>query len=136
VAADQTRRYGIVEPDPTLPSSDGGRIIPLRGLVEKPEPADAPSNLAIVGRYVLSPKIFETLERTQHGAGGEIQLTDAIQALAAEQPVVGYKFSGTRYDVGAPEGWLRANLDLALEHPTYGTNLRAALATHIRDGEK
>jgi len=79
VAADQTRRYGIVEPDPTLPSSDGGRIIPLRGLVEKPEPADAPSNLAIVGRYVLSPKIFETLERTQHGAGGEIQLTDAIQ---------------------------------------------------------
>ena len=136
VAADQTRRYGIVEPDPTLPSSDGGRIIPLRGLVEKPEPADAPSNLAIVGRYVLSPKIFETLERTQHGAGGEIQLTDAIQALAAEQPVVGYKFSGTRYDVGAPEGWLRANLDLALEHPTYGTNLRAALATQIRDGEK
>ena len=136
VAADQTRRYGIVEPDPTLPSSDGGRIIPLRGLVEKPEPADAPSNLAIVGRYVLSPKIFETLERTQHGAGGEIQLTDAIQALAAEQPVVGYKFSGTRYDVGAPEGWLRANLDLALEHPTYGTNLRAALATHIRDGER
>jgi UTP--glucose-1-phosphate uridylyltransferase len=136
VAADQTRRYGIVEPDPTLPSSDGGRIIPLRGLVEKPEPADAPSNLAIVGRYVLSPKIFETLERTQHGAGGEIQLTDAIQALAAEQPVVGYKFSGTRYDVGAPEGWLRANLDLALEHPTYGTNLRAALATHIRDGKR
>jgi len=89
-----------------------------------------------VGRYVLSPKIFETLERTQHGAGGEIQLTDAIQALAADQPVVGYKFSGIRYDVGAPEGWLRANLDLALEHPTYGTSLRAALATRIRDGER
>jgi UTP--glucose-1-phosphate uridylyltransferase len=136
VAADQTRRYGIVEPDPTLPSSDNGRTIPLRGLVEKPEPADAPSNLAIVGRYVLSPKIFETLERTQHGAGGEIQLTDAIQALAADQPVVGYKFSGRRYDVGAPEGWLRANLDLALEHPTYGASLRASLASHIRDGER
>jgi len=136
VAADQTRRYGIVEPDPTFPSPDGGRTIPLRGLVEKPEPAVAPSKLAIVGRYVLSPKIFETLERTQHGAGGEIQLTDAIQALAADQPVVGYKFGGTRYDVGAPEGWLRANLDLALEHPTFGRNLRVALASHLRDGER
>lgn len=136
VPKDQTRRYGIVDPDTSLPSPDGGRTIPLRGLVEKPAPADAPSNLAIVGRYVLSPKIFEKLEQTPHGAGGEIQLTDAIQALASEQPIVGYKFSGTRYDVGAPEGWLKANLDLALEHPTYGAALRAALATHLRDGER
>jgi UTP--glucose-1-phosphate uridylyltransferase len=125
-----------VEPDPSRPSPDGGKTIPLRGLVEKPDPADAPSNLAIVGRYVLSPKIFEKLEQTPHGAGGEIQLTDAIQALAAEQPVVGYAFSGTRYDVGAPEGWLKANLDLALEHPIYGAALRASLAAHLRDGER
>ena len=136
VPKDQTRRYGIVDPDTSLSSPDGGRTIPLRGLVEKPAPADAPSNLAIVGRYVLSPKIFDKLEQTPHGAGGEIQLTDAIQALASEQPIVGYKFSGTRYDVGAPEGWLKANLDLALEHSTYGAALRAALATHLRDGER
>ena len=136
VPKDQTRRYGIVDVDTSLPSPDGGRTIPLRGLVEKPAPADAPSNLAIVGRYVLSPKIFDKLEQTPHGAGGEIQLTDAIQALASEQPIVGFKFSGTRYDVGAPEGWLKANLDLALEHPTYGAELRAALATHLRDGER
>ena len=136
VPKDQTRRYGIVDIDTSLPSPDGGRTIPLRGLVEKPAPADAPSNLAIVGRYVLSPKIFDKLEQTPHGAGGEIQLTDAIQALASEQPIVGFKFSGTRYDVGAPEGWLKANLDLALEHPTYGAELRAALATHLRDGER
>jgi len=136
VPKDQTRRYGIVDPDSSLLSPDGGTTIPLRGLVEKPDPADAPSNLAIVGRYVLSPKIFEKLEQTPHGAGGEIQLTDAIQALASEQPIVGFKFSGTRYDVGAPEGWLKANLDLALEHPTYGAALRAALATHVRDGER
>ena len=136
VPKDQTRRYGIVDVDTSLPSLDGGRTIPLRGLVEKPAPADAPSNLAIVGRYVLSPKIFDKLEQTPHGAGGEIQLTDAIQALASEQPIVGFKFSGTRYDVGAPEGWLKANLDLALEHPTYGAELRAALATHLRDGER
>ena len=136
VPKDQTRRYGVVDIDTSLPSPDGGKTIPLRGLVEKPAPADAPSNLAIVGRYVLSPKIFEKLEQTPHGAGGEIQLTDAIQALASELPIVGYKFSGTRYDVGAPEGWLKANLDLALEHPTYGAALRAALATHLRDGER
>ena len=136
VPKDQTRRYGIVDIDASLPSPDGGRTIPLRGLVEKPAPADAPSNLAIVGRYVLSPKIFDKLEQTPHGAGGEIQLTDAIQALASEQPIVGFKFSGTRYDVGAPEGWLKANLDLALEHPTYGAELRAALATHLRGGER
>jgi UTP--glucose-1-phosphate uridylyltransferase len=136
VPKDQTRRYGIVDVDTSLPSPDGGRTIPLRGLVEKPAPADAPSNLAIVGRYVLSPKIFDKLEQTPHGAGGEIQLTDAIQALASEQPIVGFKFSGTRYDVGAPEGWLKANLDLALEHPTYGAELRAVLATHLRDGER
>ena len=136
VPKDQTRRYGIVDVDTSLPSPDGGRTIPLRGLVEKPASADAPSNLAIVGRYVLSPKIFDKLEQTPHGAGGEIQLTDAIQALASEQPIVGFKFSGTRYDVGAPEGWLKANLDLALEHPTYGAELRAALATHLRDGER
>ena len=125
----ETLRYGIVDPDVTLPTSDGAPTIPLRGVVEKPRAADAPSDLAIVGRYILSPKIFERLEQTPHGLNGEIQLTDAIHALAQEQPVVARHFSGTRYDVGSPEGWLRANLHVALEHPVYGSVVRSAIAT-------
>lgn len=120
-------RYGIVDIDPERPAVGDGRTIALRGVVEKPKPDEAPSNLAIVGRYVLSPKIFEKLERTQRGAGGEIQLTDAIQALAAEQPIFGRRFGGRRYDVGSPEGWIAANIDLALEHPRYGASLAASL---------
>ncbi|MEY4389040.1 MAG: hypothetical protein RLZZ432_759 [Chloroflexota bacterium] len=123
-----SERYGIVSPDASLPATDGGRTIPLSGLVEKPIPAEAPSNLAIVGRYILSPKIFELLERTPRGRHGEIQLTDALAQLAAEQPVVGRRFSGARYDVGSPEGWLQANIDAALDHPLYGPRLRAAAA--------
>jgi UTP--glucose-1-phosphate uridylyltransferase len=126
-------RYGVVEIDPDLPATDGGRTIPLRGLIEKPAPADAPSNLGIVGRYVLTPKIFEKLERTAHGVGNEIQLTDAIQALAAEQPIVGRRFSGRRFDVGSPEGWLAANIDLALDHPHYGGPLRTWLNARLTE---
>ena len=116
VAPTETHRYGIVDPDTTLPTSDEGRTIPLRGVVEKPDAAHAPSDLAVVGRYILGPKIFERLEQTPHGLNGEIQLTDAIHTLAQEQPVVARHFSGTRYDVGSPEGWLRANLHVALDH--------------------
>ena len=78
-------------------------------LIEKPEPEDAPSNLAVIGRYVLTPKIFEKLEQTQRGAGGEIQLTDAIQALMDEQSVFGYAFEGQRYDAGTTMGSLTAS---------------------------
>ena len=126
-------RYGVVEIDPDLPATDGGRTIPLRGLVEKPAPADAPSNLGIVGRYILTPKIFEKLERTAHGAGNEIQLTDAIQALAAEQPIVGRRFSGRRFDVGSPEGWLAANIDRALDHPHVGGRMRTWIDARLRE---
>ena len=88
----------------------------------------SPSNLAIIGRYVLTPKIFDKLERTTHGAGGEIQLTDAIQALMEEQPVYGYEFEGTRYDAGTTMGWLKASVELALARPDlgeeFGTYLR------------
>jgi UTP--glucose-1-phosphate uridylyltransferase len=129
VAPAETHRYGIVDPDTTLPTSDQGRTIPLRGVVEKPDAANAPSDLAVVGRYILSPKIFERLEQTTHGVNGEIQLTDAIHTLAQEQPVVARHFSGTRYDVGSPEGWLRANLHVALDHPVYGPIVRRAVAT-------
>jgi UTP--glucose-1-phosphate uridylyltransferase len=133
VAPADTNRYGIVDPDTTLPTSDHGRTIPLRGVVEKPDTAHAPSDLAVVGRYVLGPKIFERLEQTTHGVNGEIQLTDAIHALAQEQPVVAQHFSGTRYDVGSPEGWLRANLHIALDHPVYAAMVRDSIAA---EGER
>jgi UTP--glucose-1-phosphate uridylyltransferase len=89
-------------------------------LVEKPEPGTAPSNLAIIGRYVLTPKIFDKLEQITRGAGGEIQLTDAIEALMAEQAVYGYAFDGTRYDAGTPMGWLKASVEMALARPDVG----------------
>jgi len=128
VAPADTQRYGIVDPDTSLPTSDVGRTVPIRGVVEKPDAAHAPSDLAVVGRYILSPKIFERLEQTTHGVHGEIQLTDAIHALAQEQPVVAHHFTGARFDVGTPEGWLRANLHVALDHPVYGPVIRAAIA--------
>ena len=90
-------------------------------------PEDAPSNLAIIGRYVLTPKIFDKLEQTQRGAGGEIQLTDAIAALMEEQEVFGYEFEGTRYDAGTTMGWLKASVEIALTRPDLGTEFRAYL---------
>ena len=96
-------------------------------MVEKPDPGTAPSNLAVIGRYVLTPKIFDKLEQTQRGAGGEIQLTDAIQALMDEQPVFGYAFEGRRYDAGTTMGWLKASVELALARPDTGTEFREYL---------
>ena len=98
-------------------------------LVEKPKPAEAPSNLAIIGRYILTPKIFDKLEQTPRGAGGEIQLTDALHALMEEQAVFGYEFEGTRYDAGTPMGWLKASVGLALQRPEFEREFRAYLAT-------
>ena len=103
-------RYGIVEP-----IHREGRLVELRNLVEKPSVADAPSDLAVLGRYVLSPKIFDLLESTPRGAGGEIQLTDAITALMVEQPVFGYQFDGVRHDAGTRMGWLKANIAVTLD---------------------
>jgi UTP--glucose-1-phosphate uridylyltransferase len=89
----------------------------MTAIVEKPKPADAPSTLAVIGRYVLTPKIFDKLEQTQRGAGGEIQLTDAIEALMDEQSVYTYEFEGTRYDAGTTLGWLQATVEMALPRP-------------------
>jgi UTP--glucose-1-phosphate uridylyltransferase len=97
-------------------------------IVEKPNPADAPSTLAVIGRYVLTPKIFDKLEQTQRGAAGEIQLTDAIEALMAEQSVYTYEFEGVRYDAGTVMGWLEATVDLALQRP----DLASAFREHLR----
>jgi UTP--glucose-1-phosphate uridylyltransferase len=129
VPHEETARYGIIESDPEEDGHDDPRLHRLRRLIEKPAPQDAPSDLAIIGRYVLTPKIFEKLEQTPRGAGGEIQLTDAIQALMQEQSVYGYAFEGVRYDAGTTMGWLKASVELALERPDVGPEFRRYLAT-------
>jgi UTP--glucose-1-phosphate uridylyltransferase len=128
VPHDEVSRYGIVDPDPDF-SADDTRLIKIRGVVEKPAPDDAPSNLAIIGRYVLTPRIFDTLEETPGGALGEIQLTDGIAAMTADQDVYAYAFEGRRYDAGTTMGWLKASVELALERHDIGAEFRRYLAT-------
>jgi UTP--glucose-1-phosphate uridylyltransferase len=110
VPREDVGRYGIV-----APLHEEGRLVEIGDLVEKPSVEDAPSDLAVLGRYVLTPRIFDMLEQTPRGAGGEIQLTDAIKALMREQPVFGYQFEGVRHDAGTRIGWLKANVAVGLE---------------------
>ena len=127
VPPDETRRYGVIgTPPDDVPEGDT-RLHRVSRLVEKPDPGDAPSNLAIIGRYVLTPKIFDKLEQTPKGAGGEIQLTDAIEALMEEQSVYAYEFEGTRYDAGTTMGWLKASVELALQRPDLAGEFREYL---------
>lgn len=128
VPAEATHRYGVIEGEAVGEPIDTGRLYRIRHVVEKPAPGTAPSNLAIVGRYVLTPKIFDKLEQVPHGAGGEIQLTDGLQALMAEQEVYAYAFEGIRYDAGTPLGWLEASVELALERSEIGPAFRRFLA--------
>jgi UTP--glucose-1-phosphate uridylyltransferase len=122
VPREETNKYGIVK---VKPGPDGElRVV---SIVEKPAPADAPSNLAVVGRYLLTPKIFEKLEQTREGAGGEIQLTDAIAALLEDEPVIAYPFQGKRYDCGSKLGYLQANVEFGLSHPEIGERFSAYL---------
>jgi UTP--glucose-1-phosphate uridylyltransferase len=127
VPDEEVSRYGVIDPDPDTDTHDE-RMHKVRRLVEKPQPQDAPSNLAIIGRYVLTPKIFDKLESTPKGAGGEIQLTDAIGALIAESDVYAYAFEGTRYDAGTTMGWLKASVELAMERPDIGGEFRRFLS--------
>ena len=120
VPRENTSSYGIVAVDP----ADRNRVTRI---VEKPAPADAPSNSAVVGRYLLAPEIFDKLENTGRGAGGEIQLTDGIAALLRESPVYAYSFSGTRYDCGSKLGYLQATVAYGLNHPDTGAAFRAHL---------
>jgi UTP--glucose-1-phosphate uridylyltransferase len=122
-----TSRYGIIAGESA--SVDDPRLYKVSGVVEKPAPEDAPSNLAIIGRYILTPKIFDKLEQTPRGSGGEIQLTDAIEALMQEQDVYGYAFEGVRYDAGTTMGWLKASVELALQRPDIGDQFRHYLQT-------
>ena len=128
VPHEETSRYGIIAAERSEDPLDHGRLHRVTRLVEKPKPSEAPSNLAIIGRYVLTPKIFDKLEQTQRGAGGEIQLTDAIEAMMEEQGVCAYEFEGTRYDAGTTMGWLKASVELALQRPDLATEFRSYLA--------
>jgi UTP--glucose-1-phosphate uridylyltransferase len=112
VRPEETDKYGIIEADKAF---NGTSLI--RSMVEKPAPEEAPSNLAVIGRYILTPRIFKHLGKLQKGAGNEIQLTDSMSALLKEQPIFGYKFRGTRFDCGDKAGFQLANLAFALERP-------------------
>ncbi|WP_373231268.1 UTP--glucose-1-phosphate uridylyltransferase GalU [Cohnella sp.] len=114
VAENETHRYGIIDP-----SGRDGRLFQVKNFVEKPSSGQAPSNLAIMGRYILTPEIFRFLELQQLGADGEIQLTDAIQQLNQIQDVFGYHFQGVRYDVGDKLGFILTTLDYALKNPEF-----------------
>ena len=127
VPDDEVSRYGVIDPDPDADTNDDRGCTRSAAWSRSRTPADAPSNLAIIGRYVLTPKIFEKLEQTPRGAGGEIQLTDAIEALIAEQDVYAYAFEGKRYDAGTTMGWLKASVELALERPDIGAEFRRYL---------
>ena len=122
VAREDTRSYGIVD---TKPMTD--TIEQILRIVEKPKPEEAPSTLAVVGRYVLTPRIFHHLARIGKGTGGEIQLTDGIAALLAEEQVLAYRYQGTRYDCGSKLGYLEATVAFGLRHPEVGKDFAAIL---------
>ncbi len=122
VAKEDTKAYGII-----APKQVEDRVYQVLSLVEKPEPKDAPSDLGIVGRYILTPEIFGMLEKTAPGKGGEIQLTDGLRLLLEKQPIYAYQFEGIRYDTGTPLGFLKASVEFALRRPDIGHNFKEYL---------
>jgi UTP--glucose-1-phosphate uridylyltransferase len=127
VPAEQTGSYGIVSPEDLK-----AEVTPIRGIVEKPVPAEAPSTLAVVGRYVLTPTIFELLAAAKPGRGGEIQLTDAIAGLLGRERVLAMGIGGTRYDCGSKLGYLKATVELGLRHPDIGKSFAEYLKERKR----
>ena len=126
VPRDQTGSYGIVTPGKTH-----GQKVDIAGLVEKPMPADAPSTTAVVGRYIISPSVFDTLGLQEQGAGGEIQLTDALAKQIGTAPFTGLHFSGERFDCGSKVGFLQANIAFGLDNPDMADALQEWLRDHI-----
>jgi UTP--glucose-1-phosphate uridylyltransferase len=120
--------YGCADPEPT----DVDNLVLLKGIVEKPAPEDAPSDLAVMGRYLFTREIFDALDRTKPGVGGEIQLTDAIAILLREQPVFGFVFDEGRFDIGKKLDYLRATVELALDREDLAPEFRAFLADVVR----
>ncbi len=119
VAPEHTARYGVIDPGVVQ-----DRTIEVRGLVEKPDPAHSPSNLAVIGRYILLPEVFSHLSAHETGAGGEIQLTDAMAKMIGQHPFHGYRFTGERFDCGDKLGFLQANFKVGLSRPDLGDGLR------------
>jgi UTP--glucose-1-phosphate uridylyltransferase len=122
VPKDQVRRYGIVAGSPA-----GERLMGIERIVEKPAPEAAPSRMGVAGRYILTPRIFDEIRNQTPGAGGEIQLTDAIARLMQSERVYAYQYKGKRYDCGSKEGFLEATVELALQHPQMGAAFRSYL---------
>jgi UTP--glucose-1-phosphate uridylyltransferase len=129
VRPDETDKYGIVAADAL-----SERVSRVRSIIEKPKPKDAPSNLAVVGRYLLTPAIYAKLETVGKGAGGEIQLTDGIAALLADEAVYAYAFEGKRYDCGSKLGYLEATVEYALKHPQLGRKFAHYLSGLVERG--
>ena len=126
VAREETGSYGIVSAEP-----HADKVGKMTGIVEKPQPEDAPSTLGVVGRYILSPRIFHFLENLRPGAGREIQLTDAIGRLLREESVFAYEFDGRRYDCGSKLGYLQATVNYALKHPELASDFRAFITATV-----
>jgi UTP--glucose-1-phosphate uridylyltransferase len=126
---DQVHKYGVIagEPDPNDPD-----VFHVHDMVEKPGPANAPSNLCIIGRYVLTPDIFDHIDMVAPGRDGEIQLTDAMRAQAAEKPIRAIRYRGPRYDIGSKADWLRATVRMAVERHDVGPEFRAYLREMVR----
>jgi UTP--glucose-1-phosphate uridylyltransferase len=129
VAQEHTSRYGVLSP-----GREDGRLVEVKGVVEKPKPADAPSRLAVIGRYILEPRLFAMLDRQDVGAGGEIQLTDAMARLIGGAPFHGYRFAGERFDCGDKAGFIEATIAFGLRHPTLGGAVRDIVARYGRAG--
>jgi UTP--glucose-1-phosphate uridylyltransferase len=121
--------YGVVDAEPVPHNGTKDRLYRVRSLVEKPKAEDAPSNLAIIGRYILTPEIFDSIEATGPGAIGEIQLTDGLKHLLRSRPIYGYRFEGTRYDAGDKLGFLKATVEFALQRQDLGEPFREYLKT-------
>jgi UTP--glucose-1-phosphate uridylyltransferase len=120
----ETHKYGVIDPGAT-----DGRLTEIRGMVEKPAQGTAPSNLMLPGRYILQPEVMRALDAQEPGAGGEIQLTDAIAKLIGQQPMHGFRFEGERYDCGSAAGFVIANLAMALERKDVAPDVQAFIAT-------
>ena len=127
VSKQEISMYGCIEPE-----SFEEDLVRILSIIEKPSPEEAPSNLAVIGRYVLTPEIFDALRRTTPGRGGEIQLTDAINLLAQEQAVYAYRFEGRRFDVGNPLDYVKATVELGAERDDLGPEFRAWLAQYVQ----
>ena len=130
VPRDQTNKYGILDV-----GSDDGHLVEVRGLVEKPKPEDAPSNLSIIGRYVLMPEVLAELSRMDRGAGNEVQLTDAMARLIGHVPFHGVRYEGKRFDCGDKVGYLEAQLAFALRRPDLGPAVRKFLRHYVAEAD-